>query len=285
MSNLATALAKAQAEMKNAHLNKVNPHFKSKYADLSGIRDTVVPVLTKHGIAVTQTTHVEAGWLVLDTALRMEDEAIVGNFPIAELGRLTPQQIGSATTYARRYALAAIACISADEDDDANAAEEGAKTMHNTRSKSSGPLTLTDLKAKLRGLSTDLSGIEDSDSLEALVLGAKSIIEQCQRDLPDWWLGTEDATGLKDRIAAMRKEFDNPNQAPKISPNITPETESWIVQFKEDVSVRAETAVQVRTIWTEAKNEIDALKRESPLAYADLVAWLQALVSNLEKAA
>ena len=55
VNEIAAALAKAQASMKNATLNKVNPHFKSKYADLAGIRDTVIPALSANGIAVAQT--------------------------------------------------------------------------------------------------------------------------------------------------------------------------------------------------------------------------------------
>ena len=46
IGDLAAALAKAQAGMKNAVLNKVNPHYRSKYADLAGIRDAVIPALT-----------------------------------------------------------------------------------------------------------------------------------------------------------------------------------------------------------------------------------------------
>ena len=48
---LAAALAKAQGEMKNAGLNKVNPHFKSKYADLPTIRDAVTGVRLASGAA------------------------------------------------------------------------------------------------------------------------------------------------------------------------------------------------------------------------------------------
>ena len=55
IGKLAEALAAAQGEMKNAPLNKVNPHFKSKFADLASIRDASTPALSKHGIAVTQT--------------------------------------------------------------------------------------------------------------------------------------------------------------------------------------------------------------------------------------
>ena len=205
---LSAALAKAQAEMKNAHLNKVNPHFKSKYADLAGIRDTVLPALAKNGIAVTQTTHVEGGWLVLDTALRLDEEIISGAFPVIELGRATPQQMGSALTYARRYALAAIACISADEDDDANAAEAAPKANK--------PVVVT----------------------------------KGQKDAPK-------ADG------------------PVIKANLTPQHEAFIDQFKEDVTIHASSVLHARQMFADQKQTIDEIKRESPVAYADLVNWMK----------
>lgn len=125
MTTIWTALSKAQAEMKNAPLNSVNPHFKSRYADLAAIRDTVMPVLTKHGLALTQTTQYQDGVLVLHTTLWGPDGAkIESTYP---LPIDKPQVMGSGMTYARRYTLAAIAGISAEEDDDANAAQEGAK--------------------------------------------------------------------------------------------------------------------------------------------------------------
>ena len=52
---LAKALNKAQAEMKGAVADSVNPHFKSKYADLASIWDACREPLTKHGLAVIQT--------------------------------------------------------------------------------------------------------------------------------------------------------------------------------------------------------------------------------------
>lgn len=119
---LSSALAKAQAEMHNAPLNKVNPHFKSKYADLPAIRDAVIPALSKNGIAVTQTPTFRDGAFVLVTALRMGDEVIEAVYPLPINDKI--QQQGSALTYARRYCLAAICGIAADEDDDGNAAQE-----------------------------------------------------------------------------------------------------------------------------------------------------------------
>lgn len=126
--NLWTALAKAQAEMKNAPLNCVNPHFKSKYADLASIRDAVIPTLAKHGLSVTQTTHYEDGNLVLHTTLWGPDgHSIESAYPLPVD---KPQVMGSAITYARRYTLAALVGIAAEEDDDANAAQQGPKPKH-----------------------------------------------------------------------------------------------------------------------------------------------------------
>lgn len=132
IDQIATALAKAQAQMKNAALNKVNPHFRSKYADLAGIRDTVVPTLTANGIAVVQTLEVgrhydpltdrsQAGMTSVVTRLiHASGQWIESACPIPPVQDM--QKMGSAITYARRYSLSAICGIAADEDDDANAA-------------------------------------------------------------------------------------------------------------------------------------------------------------------
>jgi hypothetical protein len=122
IDQLSKALSAAQGEMKNATLNKVNPHFKSKYADLAGIRDTVIPALAKHGLAVMQGTDTTDTGLVVVTRLsHISGQWIESRFPIAFD---KPQAMGSAYTYARRYSLSAMCCISAEEDDDANAANE-----------------------------------------------------------------------------------------------------------------------------------------------------------------
>jgi hypothetical protein len=122
VNEIATALAKAQAGMKNAALNKVNPHFKSKYADLAGIRDTVIPPLTANGIAVVQTLDAGMGGVsfVLTRLLHTSGQWIEGCCPIPAAPDM--QKMGSAITYARRYSLSAICGIAADEDDDGNAA-------------------------------------------------------------------------------------------------------------------------------------------------------------------
>jgi len=123
---LSEALAAAQGEMKNAVLNRVNPHFKNRYADLAAIRDAVVPALSKHGVAVTQFTDFRDGNSVLVTRLMHKSgQWIEGAYPLTQ--QTNPQAMGSQLTYARRYTLSAIAGISADEDDDAEIATANKK--------------------------------------------------------------------------------------------------------------------------------------------------------------
>lgn len=123
INEIAAALAKAQASMKNAALSKVNPHFKNRYADLPAIRDAVTPALAANGIAVVQTLDAAsegAGYCVLTRLLHTSGQWVESLCPIPAV--LDMQKMGSAITYARRYSLSAICGIAADEDDDGNAA-------------------------------------------------------------------------------------------------------------------------------------------------------------------
>jgi hypothetical protein len=119
-NELAAALALAQSSMKAAAFNKVNPHFKNKYADLAAVLDAIRLPLAANKLSLTQTTEVREGGFVLVTTMRhASGQWIASEYPLP-MGA-TPQQLGSALTYARRYSLSAIACIAADEDDDAEA--------------------------------------------------------------------------------------------------------------------------------------------------------------------
>ena len=53
-ASIAGALAKAQAEMSNPSFDSQNPHFKNRFASLAAVRNAVIPVLSKHGICLTQ---------------------------------------------------------------------------------------------------------------------------------------------------------------------------------------------------------------------------------------
>ena len=51
-ATIAEALSAAQAELTDPPKDSVNPHFKSRYADLATVLKTVRPVLARHGIAL-----------------------------------------------------------------------------------------------------------------------------------------------------------------------------------------------------------------------------------------
>jgi hypothetical protein len=120
---LAEALAKAQAEMSNPKFDKLNPHFKNKFASLASVRDAVIPVLAKHGIACIQDlTNVEGGVACTTILLHSSGQQINLGPLKMPVSKADAQGFGSAATYARRYHLMAAANVVGDEDDDANSA-------------------------------------------------------------------------------------------------------------------------------------------------------------------
>lgn len=121
INELAAALSKAQGAMENATLNKINPHFKSKYADLSSVIDASRAPLSANGLSVVQTMQfTERGMVLRTTLMHASGQFISSEYPLPATQR--PHEMGSALTYARRYSFAALICNSADEDDDGNGA-------------------------------------------------------------------------------------------------------------------------------------------------------------------
>lgn len=121
LKELATALAKAQSELCNASKSSANPFFKSKYADLAEVINTVKPVFSSHGLSITQMPSFESGVVSVETLLLHSSGQWISSVVSAPVTKQDAQGVGSAITYCRRYALAAVAGI-AQEDDDANSA-------------------------------------------------------------------------------------------------------------------------------------------------------------------
>lgn len=126
MKRIATALAKAQANMGKALKQANNPHFRSKYADLGNVMDACLPALNEVSIALIQPTGTDEHGNFVDTILIHGEsgEQLSCRVPLI-LGKNDMQGFGSAVTYARRYGLMAMAGI-APEDDDGNAAAASA---------------------------------------------------------------------------------------------------------------------------------------------------------------
>jgi ERF superfamily len=120
---LAAALAKAQGSMRHALKDSVNPHFKSRYADLASVLDAVRSPLADYGLAVVQLVGDDEHGAAVETVLMHASGEWISSRVVLPVSKADAQGYGSAITYARRYALAAI-CGVAQDDDDGDAARK-----------------------------------------------------------------------------------------------------------------------------------------------------------------
>ena len=129
-NKIATAFVQAQKAFGPALKYSTNPHFRSRYADLSACVEAVIDALNSHGIALMQQTSECADGVIVETVLIHESgESITSGKLHVPASKQDAQGYGSALTYARRYSLMA-ACGIAPEDDDGNAATRPAKNVN-----------------------------------------------------------------------------------------------------------------------------------------------------------
>jgi hypothetical protein len=116
----ATALVAAIGELQNVAKTAANPYFKSKYAPLDAIVDATRPVLLKHGLAITQAPLFMEGMAGVETTILHKSGHFTTTTLLLPLKDQSPQGVGGAITYARRYSLAAVCGLATEEDDDGN---------------------------------------------------------------------------------------------------------------------------------------------------------------------
>lgn len=128
ISKISAALVNAQKAITFAAKDATNPHFRNKYADLPAVIEAIKPALNDSGIMFMQTpSPSDAGTLALTTRLVHESGEWIEDTATMPLPKNDPQGYGSAMTYARRYALAAITGLYQDDDDGNAASGAGAK--------------------------------------------------------------------------------------------------------------------------------------------------------------
>ena len=130
LKELATALAKAQGEIKGALKDSANPFFKSKYADLSSVVDAIKVAFSKHGLSYVQMMEPSDKDEVRVSTMILHSSGEYINCGVLALpvSKVDAQGYGSALTYARRYSLSSAVGV-APEDDDGNAAVAAPKGM------------------------------------------------------------------------------------------------------------------------------------------------------------
>jgi hypothetical protein len=124
INELAMALVSAQAEFSAVPKDSVNPFFKSKYAGLPEVVKHTAPILSKHGLAVSQFIDSSGDNDTLTTYLLHTSGQYISHEMRLHLVKNDPQAQGSAVTYARRYSYMSCLGIVADDDDDGNFATQ-----------------------------------------------------------------------------------------------------------------------------------------------------------------
>lgn len=132
IKNLTKALITFHVKVDTIKKDAKNPFFKSSYASLTNILDGINDALIESGLCVAQFPEGDYG---LETILMHESgEWIQSNYTMKPV-KDDPQSRGSAITYARRYALAAILSLNIDDDDDGNLATHGTASPYENTEK------------------------------------------------------------------------------------------------------------------------------------------------------
>ncbi|WP_155962179.1 ERF family protein [Streptococcus ruminantium] len=124
ITELAKAFTKTQKELKQPLKDASNPYFGSKYVPLENVVESITDAASKNGLAFSQFPssdelgNVTVGTIVIHDSGEWLEYAPIKLKPVKN----DPQAVGSAITYAKRYALSAIFGITSDQDDDGNEA-------------------------------------------------------------------------------------------------------------------------------------------------------------------
>lgn len=202
--NLIAALAAAQGEFppvvkdRTATVKSEKGTYTYGYANLSDVLAAVRPVLSRHGIALIQHLEPNGHGLMLRTALRGYGETLESVTPIST-APTTPQVLGSALTYYRRYSLMALVGVAADDDDD-----DGAKAGE--RPPAPAPA------AARAGVSRETPRIPPDDAwLEA----ARLKVENAEPDALRAWWNSEEQKRQRADLHKRRADFAEPLEALK----------------------------------------------------------------------
>ena len=119
ITDLATALCLAQAEMGGAIKDSNNPFFKSSYADLTSVIKVIKEPFAKYGLSFVQLPVTSAGGngIGVSTMLMHKSGQWLQGEYLLPMDKVTPQGAASSITYARRYALQSLAGIPSVDDD------------------------------------------------------------------------------------------------------------------------------------------------------------------------
>ena len=172
-SKIASAFIKAKKAFGLALKDKINPAFRSKYADLGACLEAVDSALLENGIALYQETfEVDSGVMVETVMIHESGETIRCGKLHVPASKQDPQGYGSALTYARRYSLMA-ACGIAPEDDDGNAGSEATRRAEAKRIADEASKKAAGKRLPESVVADHLAAIQSASTSEQLSTAAK----------------------------------------------------------------------------------------------------------------
>jgi hypothetical protein len=169
LKDISAALSAAQGEFGAVIRDKtVTVTMKSggkytfSYAPLESILHAVKPALSKNGLSLTQAIIFIEGKEYVETTLRHSSGQTISNRIPIFVREDGPQAYGSGLTYARRYGVTLLLCISADDDDDGNAAEGNSAEAKQKEASTSAKLLASSFKAALKVGDKKVSEVHES---------------------------------------------------------------------------------------------------------------------------
>ena len=172
---LGKALLAAQGQMRGVKMGGINPHFKSNYATLENVTDTIRPVLQAHGVLFMQSPGGvnENGVMDLTTnRIHAESGEMISSTIGVPLNKRDPQGVGSAITYACRYSLMALLGLPPVDDDGESAGRAETTTTKVLSAKDQGAQVMfAALKAEAKAITieTALKDWMKSTSVQARI--------------------------------------------------------------------------------------------------------------------
>lgn len=154
-TNINTKLLEFQKKIGIIKKDSKNPHFKNTYASLTQILSEVKPLLTECGLILIQPISLEGiGTTIIDFETGEKIETVI-SLPT----NLSPQQLGSAITYFRRYTLASLLSLEIDDDDAQSTVVKPQTNFEDAKSK----LIVVSTLAELQSVYMSLNNVEKAN--------------------------------------------------------------------------------------------------------------------------
>ena len=206
---LHSALVTLRGVLSNPEKNSVNPHFKSKYCKLEDLIQHVRGPLSSHGLTFVQNiVNEEKSVMAQTTIIHQSGETLTLDGPAVIIDKFTPQGVGAACTYAKRYGICSAFGIESDDDDDANAVEDQFKDKDKTKppakkaapKKIEEPSNVTPIKAGSNGaISPSIGSAEEAAKVVAFMKETvDTFASGSEGELIDFWKQNKQVIDLLD---------------------------------------------------------------------------------------